>query len=142
MTEQIRAQDHVTKDQLRLIVEWKLSGQAGRVGVNQDRFADIADEVIRKISNAAFSTGDPELQIKILSAIPGIGNATAAVILTFHDPDHYVVGGRSVTEAVLGRRESVTPTNYPELLQRLREVKPNGYPLRDLERVFVIRKSE
>lgn len=142
LTDQLQSQDHLTKEHLRLIIEWKSAGRGGRVGINQDRLAIVPPEVIEKLTNAAFVATDPQLQLKILNAIPGVGYATASVILAFHDPDTYAVGEPIVTEAVLGTRTSVTPSTFLDLLNALHEVRPNGYSLRDVERMFYMRNRE
>jgi len=142
LTGTLRTQEHVTKAQLDLIVEWKHAGQGDRVGVIQDRYSNVPESRIRKITNAAFGATDPALQLKILTAIPGVGYATATVILAFHDPDANAVGDRIGNETVLGERTAVTPTTYLALLKRLRAVRPDGQQLRDVVRVFYVRNHE
>lgn len=139
LADAIQAQDHVTKEQLVEIVKWKLAGQGGRSNLNVGRFADVPAGVIENITRAAFLMDDPKTQVKILSAIPGIGFATATVILAFRDPERYAVGDRIINEVVFGEEEEVTPTNYPKLLGELGKANPGGYGLRQVEKALYMR---
>ena len=46
---------------------------------------------VQRISQAAFLADDPKLQLNTLTSIPGIGPATATVVLAFHNPMNYTI---------------------------------------------------
>ena len=75
-------------------MQWKLNAQRGR----RDRYIEwiykVPTAFVQRISEAAFLVDDPKLQLETLTSIPGIGPATATVVLAFHDPTEYAVGDR------------------------------------------------
>jgi hypothetical protein len=76
---------------------------------------------VQRISQAAFLADDPKLQLNTLTSIPGIGPATATVVLAFHDPTNYAVGDRYVIAALFGGDRALRLSDYPRLLAALRD---------------------
>ena len=118
-------QQYLTQDQLERVIRWKLDNQPGR----RDRYIEdmraVPDEFIRRVSYAALLLkDDPETQLKTLRSIPGIGGATAAVILSFYDPINYAVGDRYIVDALFGEDRGFRVTDYSDLLSELRERNP------------------
>lgn len=138
LIETITQQDHVTSDQLERIIRWKLEGQGGRADLNTERMSSIPQAAVEHITQAAFQINDPQTQLKVLNAIPGVGYATATVILAFHDPDSYAVGDRIINGVVFGEEKYVSPKNYAELLRELEKMRPDGYTLRETEKALYI----
>lgn len=139
LIEAIQTQNHVSADQLERIIRWKLEGQGGRPERYVGMMRKIPSEAVEYISRAAFITQDPENQLKILNGIPGVGYATATVILAFHNPDDYAVGDRIINEELLQDETYVTPQNYVNLLAELKKLRPDGYTLRETEKALYIR---
>lgn len=140
LTEELSDADHVTKEQLVRIIEWKLAGQPGRAQLNVDRASSVPNGVVEDVSRGALDSAEsPKLQLKILNALPGVGYATASVLLAFWNPEEYAIGDRVINEAVLGKDEVVTPSNYRSLLEELHEMKPPGCSLRSLEKALYVR---
>lgn len=73
---------------------------------------------------------DPE---NTRTSIPGIGNATATVILAFHDPTNSVVGDRDMVAVLFGDNRALRLSDYPRLLTELRERNPGAFDLRTVE---------
>lgn len=65
----------------------------------------IATGLVQRISEAAFLVDDPKPRLETLTSIPGIGPATATVVLAFHDPTNYAVGDRYMIAAPSVRTE-------------------------------------
>lgn len=130
-------QQYLTQDQLERVIRWKLDNQPGR----RDRYIEdmraVPDEFIRRVSYAALLLkGDPETQLKTLRSIPGIGGATATVILSFYDPVNYAVGDRYMIDALFGEDRGFRITDYSELLRELQERNPGGFNLRTVEKAY------
>lgn len=133
---ELQQHPRVTKDQLKQIVEWKLDNQPGRANTNIERFEQVPDQFIRRVSEAALHIDDPEIQLKTLSSIPGIGYATATVILTFNDPESYAVGDRYMVDLLLEEDRQMRVTDYPKILERLQEMNPGDFALRTVEKAY------
>lgn len=140
--EAFQEQEYITQDQLRKVVEWKLDNQAGRRSGNIERVNRVSDEYIRRVSEAALLVDDPVLQLKTLSSIPGIGGATATVILTFYNPAIYAVGDRYMVDMFLGEDRQMRMTDYSTLLEELRDRNPGGFNLRTIEKAYYQRYRE
>jgi len=134
--EALQAQGHITQEQLQDVVTWKLDNQAGRRSGNIDRVDQVPDEFIRRVSEAALVVDDPEVQLKTLSSIPGIGYATATVVLTFYDPEQYAVGDRYMVDLFFDEDRQMRVTDYPTLLAELRDRNPGGFDLRTVEKAY------
>ena len=158
LTDSLETTDHLTADQLGEAIEWKLGSQGGRAELNRRRLSRVVDNasgidrVVRNVTRAAFTPapsheledgafseadrGMIKHQLDLLSALPGVGAATATVVLTFNDPTNYAVGDRYLFGALLGEERPVTAGNYPDLLAELRTRTPAGLPLREAEKAY------
>lgn len=134
----ISQQDYVTSNQLERIIRWKLEDMGGRADINVGRMQSIPGEAVEHITRAAFLVTNPQTQLKVLNGIPGVGYATATVILAFHDPDSYAVGDRIINGVIFGEEKYVSPSNYVELLAELEKLRPSGYTLRETEKALYI----
>lgn len=132
----LQDQGYITQDQLKEVVTWKLDNQVGRQARNIERVERVSEEFIEWVSKAALSESDPVLQLKTLSSIPGIGVATATVVLTFYDPETYAVGDRYMVHALLNADRQMRVKDYPELLKKLRQENPGDFELRTVEKAF------
>lgn len=142
LQEALHEQGYITQDQLRDVVTWKLDNQAGRRSGNIERVNRVPDEYVRRVSEAALLVDDPEVQLKTLSSIPGIGYATATVVLTFYNPERYAVGDRYMVDVLLGEDRQMRVTDYPKLLSELRARRPTGFALRTVEKAYYQRYRE
>lgn len=140
--EALQAQGYITQEQLRDVVTWKLDNQAGRRSGNIERVNQVPDAFVRRVSEAALLVGDPEVQLKTLSSIPGIGYATATVVLTFYDPEQYAVGDRYMIDLFFNEDRQMRVTDYPKLLSELRDRNPGAFDLRTVEKAYYQRYRE
>jgi len=129
-------QGYITRDQLEDVVRWKLNGQKGRRDLNIEKVNSVPDEFVRRVSEAAFLVDDPTLQLKTLQSIPGIGGATATVILRFYDPENYAIGDRYIVHEFFGEDRGMRVTDYPKILAELRDRNPGGFDLRTVEKAY------
>jgi hypothetical protein len=136
LQEAIPVQDFISKTQLRDVIKWKLDNQPGRQDTNIERVNRVPDEFIQRVSEAALSVTDPKLQIQTLTSIPGIGSATATVVLSFYDPDEYAVGDQYMVDLLFGEDRQMRPSDYPRILDELRERNPGGFNLRTVEKAY------
>ncbi len=136
LNEDLVEQGYITRDQLEDVVRWKLNGQKGRRDLNIEKVNSVPDEFIRRISEAAFLIDDPVLQLKTLQSVPGIGGATATVVLRFYDPGNYAVGDRYIVHEFFGEDRGMRVTDYPKILAELRERNPGNFDLRTVEKAY------
>ena len=134
--EALTDQQYITRDQLEDVVRWKLNGQAGRRDLNIEQARSVPEEFVRRVSEAAFSVDDPVLQLKTLQSIPGIGAATATVVLMFYDPETYAVGDRYIVHEFFGEDRGMRVTDYPKILAELRDRNPGDFDLRTVEKAY------
>lgn len=140
--EAFQEQEYITQDQLREVVKWKLNNQGGRQRGNIARLNQVPDKYIRRVSEAALLVNDPKVQIETLSSIPGIGYATATVVLAFYDPKTYAVGDRYMVDVLLGEERPMRATDYSKLLTELRDRNPGEFDLRTVEKAYYQRYRE
>lgn len=129
-------QQYITRDQLEDVVRWKLNGMPGRRGGNVDRVRTVPDEFVRRVSEAALLVDDPKIQLKTLKSIPGIGPATGTVILAFYDPENYGIGDRYILDQFFGKEGQMGVTDYPDILEELRDRNPGDFDLRTVEKAY------
>lgn len=139
LNEELPEQGYVTQNQLEDIVWWKLAAMQGRRDKNIERLNGVSEEYIQKLSEAALLEDDPKIQLETLSAIPGIGPATATLVLAFHDPENYAIGDRYIKHALLGTDDTLNLTDYPKILEILEERNPDGLPLREVEKAHYLK---
>ncbi|MFC6907033.1 hypothetical protein [Halalkalicoccus tibetensis] len=97
---------------------------------------EVPAAFVQRISEAAFLVDDPKLQLNTLTSIPGIGPATATVVLAFHEPTNYAVGDQYMIAALLGEDRALRLSDYPRLLTKLRDRNPGGFDLRTVEKAY------
>jgi len=129
-------QQSLTRDQLQKVVQWKLNGMPGRRGGNVERVGTVPDEFVRRVTEAALLIDDPTTQLKTLKSIPGIGPATATVILTFYDPENYGIGDRYILDELFGEDRTIRVTDYSKILAELSERNPGDFDLRTVEKAY------
>ncbi|QSG14369.1 hypothetical protein [Halapricum desulfuricans] len=134
--EDLTDQQYITRDQLEDVVRWKLNGMPGRRERNIKQVQTVPDEFVRLVSEAAFLVDDPALQLKTLKSIPGIGGATATVILMFYDPETYAIGDRYIVHEFFGEDRGMRVTDYPDILEELHDRNPGGFDLRTVEKAY------
>lgn len=144
MRELLEEKDHLSKEELKDCIQWKMQNQGGRATKNVERLEEVDNEVIMLLTEAVFKTDNPKTQVKLLSSLPGVGSATATAVLAFYDPQNYAVGDRYMNSLFLynGEEKGVTPGNYPKLLEKLEELRPEGYSLREVEKACYIKYRE
>jgi len=129
-------QSSLTRDQLQEVVQWKLNGMPGRRGGNVERVGTVPDEFVQRVTEAALLIDDPATQLKTLKSIPGIGPATATVVLTFYDPENYGIGDRYILDEFFGEDRTIRVTDYPKILAELRDRNPGDFDLRTVEKAY------
>ncbi|SEH59425.1 hypothetical protein SAMN05192561_11057 [Halopenitus malekzadehii] len=134
--EALADQESITREQLEDVVRWKLNGQTGRRDRNVEQVRSVPDEFVRRVSEAALLVDDPTLQLKTLRSIPGIGGATATVVLMFYDPENYAIGDRYIVHEFFGEDRGMRVTDYPKILAELRERNPGDFDLRTVEKAY------
>lgn len=129
-------QQCITRDQLVDVVRWKLNGMPGRRDRNIEQVNTVPDEYVRRVSEAALLVDDPVVQLKTLQSIPGIGAATATVVLRFYDPENYAIGDRYIVHEFFGEDRGMRVTDYPKILEELRDRNPGGFDSRTVETAY------
>lgn len=136
LNEVLAEQQYITQEQLEKVIEWKLAAQPGRRDKNKESMNSVPGNFIRLVSEAALLLDDPKTQLKTLTAIPGIGNATATLILAFYDPTNYAIGDRYMVDALLGEDRGMRLTDYPTILEELSDRNPGEFDLRTVEKAY------
>jgi hypothetical protein len=95
--------------------------------------SECVTEFVQRISEATFFVDDPEIQPEALTSIPGIGPATATVVLAFHDPMNYAIGNRYMVAALFGEDRALRFSDYPRLLTAFRDRNPGKFGLQTVE---------
>lgn len=129
-------QQSLTRDQLQDVVRWKLNGMPGRRDGNIEKVGTVPEEFVRLVTEAALLVDDPTTQLKTLQSIPGIGPATATVVLAFYDPENYAIGDRYILDAFFGDDRTIRATDYPKILAALRDRNPGDFDLRTVEKAY------
>lgn len=103
----------------------------------EHRYHDRSPQAyIQKVSEAALLIDDPTVQVKTLKSIPGIGSATATVVLAFYDPTNYAIGDRYLVHTLFDEDRQMRITDYPKILKELRDRNPRDYDPRDVEKAY------
>lgn len=135
----LREQGYLTPDQLEKVIHWKLDGQGGRGDGYIDDMRRVPDEFVERVTEAALLVDDPQVQVDTIASIPGVGAATATVVLMFYDPEKYAVGDRYLKDEFLDTDRSMRVPDYPKILDELRNRNPGGYDLRTVEKAYWMR---
>ncbi|PSP72193.1 hypothetical protein BRC86_13205 [Halobacteriales archaeon QS_3_64_16] len=64
------------------------------------------------------------------------------MLLAFNDPENYAIGDRYMNHELLGEDSQIKPTDYPKLLEELRDLAPESIPLRTVEKAYYQRYLE
>lgn len=134
--EVLNQEGRLTQDQFADVIRWKLNGQPGR----RDRYIEsmntVPDKFVRRTTEAALLPGDSTVQLQTLSSIPGVGSATATVVLMFYDPTEYAVGDRYIMDTLFGEDRGMRANDYPDILNELHERNPGDFDLRTVEKAY------
>ncbi|MFC4360251.1 hypothetical protein ACFO0N_20070 [Halobium salinum] len=137
LTDLLQEQNHLGVDEVADAIRWKLANQPSRRDRYIENLRSVPGKFVEFVTSAAFLVGKTRQQMKTLSAIPGVGYATATVLMTFRNPTEYAIGDRYINEAVLGLVDTqVTLSNYERLLGKLRELNPGEFDLRTVEKAY------
>lgn len=133
---------YLTKENLADVVTWKLDNQPGR----RDRYIEMMrstpEEFVQRVTEATLLPDDPKIQLQTVSSIPGIGDATGTVVLAFYDPTTYAVGDRYIIDVLFGEDRGFRRSDYPKLLEELRDRNPGDFDLRTIEKAYYRRYQE
>ena len=80
----VQAAGHMTKDQLRLLAEWKSPRSAGHVARN-------SDEYVQEVTGFALSCRSERARIEALTVLDGVLWPTAFVVLHLFHHDRYPI---------------------------------------------------
>ncbi|WP_439488188.1 hypothetical protein [Algoriphagus sp.] len=83
-SERIKSRGYITKNELKIIGEWKTPRSKSRLASN-------AEDYIQEITQIAFSTENEKLRIEILNLLIGVGWPTASVLLHFYHKERYPI---------------------------------------------------
>lgn len=133
---------YLTQDELASVVEWKLDNQPGRRDRHIEMMRSTPKGFVRRVTEAALLPDDPKIQLQTLASIPGIGDATATVVLAFYDPTTYAVGDRYIIEVLFGEDRGFRRSDYTTLLEELRDRNPDDFDLRTVEKAYYRRYQE
>jgi hypothetical protein len=135
----LRQSNEVTKQQLRSIVDWRYSVQK-HYHTRILKFVEkIDDSELREVTHAALILSSDYYKITLLCAIPGVGPALSAIILSFHNPHNYGIFEQRVWPLLFpGKKVDVSINGYIKYLERLRNLsKDLGAPVRILEQAIM-----
>lgn len=127
-------QGYITPDQLRMVFDWKFDGMPGRGDYLKGIVRQLPEAFVVNCSKAAFVVDEPKTQLDTLTSIPGVGDATASVILAFYDPERYCVGDRYIVHALLGEQRGMRATDYPKLLEHIDDINTGEFTRREVEK--------
>jgi hypothetical protein len=127
---------YLTQEEVMDAIRWKLDAQDGRRGGNIEKVRQFPEEFVKKVTEAALLAEAPKVQASTLDSLPGVGAATASAILMFYDPENYAVGDRYLMDEFLNKDRTMGISDYPKILQALRDRNPGGYDLRTVEKAY------
>jgi endonuclease III len=94
LTNLLTNQDYLSTSDVADAMEWKLESQGGRFERYKSKLKSVPPEYVELVTEAAFMLDETRQQMKTLYAIPGVGYATATVLMAFNNPVDYAVGDR------------------------------------------------
>ncbi len=131
LSEAVRRRGWLTKDDLRIVAQWKAPRSAGRVEKN-------SEDYVKEITSFALTAETERARIEILTSLNGVRWPTASVILHFFHADPYpIMDFRSLWSVSLD-----LPTQYSFDFWWLYVVycrtlsKKNGLDMRTLDRAL------
>lgn len=137
LTSLLTNQNYLTTSDVADALEWKLEGQGGRFERYKSQLESVPPDYVELVTEAAFMLDETQQQMKTLYAIPGVGYATATVLMSFNNPADYAVGDRYINEVILGLEDTqITLSNYGYLLDELRKRNPDDFDLRTVEKAY------
>lgn len=127
---------YLTQDEVVDAIRWKLDAQGGRRSGNIEKVRRLPEGFVQKVTEAALLIDDPKVQVNTLDSIPGVGAATASAILTFFDPENYAVGDQYLMDELLNKERTMGVSDYPKILQALKNRNPGNHDLRTVEKAY------
>jgi hypothetical protein len=119
----LRQNNELTKEQLLSIIEWKYKTQKHYYTRILKLVENLEDIEIREITHAALKLSNDYYKLTLLSAIPGVGPALSAIILSFYDPHNYGILEREVWDQLFPEKKvDVTINGYIKYIERLRNL--------------------
>ena len=139
----LRRTNEVTKQQLLSIIEWRYSAQKHYYTRILKFVENLSDDEIREVTRAALKISSDYYKITLLCAIPGVGPALSAIILSFHNPHNYGVFERGVWKLIFpGKKVDTSINGYIKYLEQLRIVSEDlGVPVRIVEQTLLAKSK-
>ena len=139
----LRRTNEVTKQQLLSIIEWRYSAQKHYYTRIFKFVENLSDDEIREVTRAALKLSLDYYKITLLCAIPGVGPALSAIILSFHNPHNYGVFERGVWQLIFpGKKVDASINGYIKYLEQLRIVSEDlGAPVRIVEQSLLAKSK-
>lgn len=131
LKQEIKSVGFITKNQLRLIANWKSPRSAGHIEKNTDNY-------IREITKWSFTASEERSKIEVLTLLDGVQWPSASVILhLFSDNDYPILDFRALWSV-----QSKVPPKYDfafwwRYVMFCREIaQKNGISMRVLDRAL------
>ena len=139
----LRRTNNVTKQQLLSIIKWRYSAQKHYYTRILKFVENLSDSEIREVTCAAILLSSDYYKITLLCAIPGVGPALSAIILSFHSPHNYGLFEHGVWHLLFpGKKVDVSINGYIKYLERLRNIsKDLGAPVRIVEQALLVKSK-
>ncbi len=139
----LRRTNEVTKQQLLSIIEWRYSAQKHYYPRILKFIENLSDSEIREVTHAALILSIDYYKITLLCALPGVGPALSAIILSFHNPHYYGLFEHGVWPLLYpGKNADVSINGYIKYLERLRNIsKDLGAPVRTVEQALLAKSK-
>jgi hypothetical protein len=139
----LRRTNEVTKQQLLSIIEWRYSAQKHYYTRIFKFIEKLSDDEIREVTRAALLLSNDYYKFTLLCAIPGVGPALSAIILSFHNPRNYGLLEHGVWHQFFpGKKVDFSIKGYIKYLERLRTMSKNlGVPVRIVEQALLAKSK-
>lgn len=135
----LRQNNELTKQQLLSIIEWKYNTQKHFYTRILKLVEALEDSEIREVTSAALKLSNDYYKITLLCAIPGVGPALSAIILSFYNPHNYGILEHEVWYQLFPEKKvDVTINGYIKYLDRLRNLsKDLRVPVRIVQQALL-----
>ena len=139
----IRRTNEITKLQLLSIIEWRYSTQKHYYTRILKFIENLSDSEIREVTRAALKLSSDYYKITLLCAIPGVGPALSAIILSFHNPYKYGLFEHGVWYQIYPEKKvDVSINGYLKYLEQLRISSEDlGAPVRIVEQSLLAKSK-
>ena len=119
---------HLTKDQLRLVAQWKAPRAAAHIEKNSEGY-------VKEVSAAAFSGDEERTRIEALTLLDGASWPTASVILhLFHKEPYPILDSRALWSASIAVPSQYTFRFWWRYVEYCRDLAMwSGVPMRILD---------